>query len=288
MEDNAVRRGIILAILAMAGFAVMDGFGKHLTGSYPVHQILWIRYAVFSGFVLAIAYRQGISRTIVTPNLRLQIVRSLLLVVESTTFITSFKFLPLADTHAIAASAPLMVTALAALLLHETVGPRRWGATLIGFVGVLVIIRPGLTVFQPISLLPVFAAALFAIYQILTRRLSGDSANTTLFYTGIIGFVALSFTVPFGWVWPTPADWLLLILVAILGIASHWLLILALRAAPASVLQPYSYTLVVFASFVGFVGFGDIPDAATIFGGLIVIGSGLYILHRENLRRGTR
>ncbi len=272
----------------MAGFAVMDGFGKHLTGSYPVHQILWIRYAVFSGFVLAIAYRQGISRTIVTPNLRLQIVRSLLLVVESTTFITSFKFLPLADTHAIAASAPLMVTALAALLLHETVGPRRWGATLIGFVGVLVIIRPGLTVFQPISLLPVFAAALFAIYQILTRRLSGDSANTTLFYTGIIGFVALSFTVPFGWVWPTPADWLLLILVAILGIASHWLLILALRAAPASVLQPYSYTLVVFASFVGFVGFGDIPDAATIFGGLIVIGSGLYILHRENLRRGTR
>ena len=271
----------------MAGFAVMDGVGKHLTGTYAVHQILWIRYALFAAFVVAVASRGGLRRTAATPNLRLQIFRALLLVVESTTFILSFKFLPLADTHAIAASAPLMVTALAALALREHVGVRRWVATVIGFLGVLVIIRPGLTVFQPISMLPVFAAGFFAVYQILTRQLRGDSASTTLFYTGVVGFVALTFTVPFGWVWPTPGDWVLLFLVAILGMAAHWLLILALRAAPASLLQPYNYTLVVFASIVGFIGFGDLPDAATIAGGLIVIGSGLYTLHRENLRRGA-
>ena len=269
----------------MAAFAVMDGIGKHLTGTYTIHQILWVRYALFVLLLLLLAQRQGFGHTVKTRNLRLQIIRALLLVCESATFMLSFKFLPLADTHAIAASAPLIVTALATIFLSERVGLRRWTATMIGFCGVLIIIRPGVGVFDPIAILPVMAAVLFAIYQIMTRHLRGDSAETTLFYTGAIGFVALSLTVPFGWAWPTSGDWLLLLLVGLFGMSAHWLLIVALRAAPASLLQPYTYTLVLFATVVGLVGFGDIPDAITIFGGAVVIGSGLYTFHREKLNR---
>ncbi len=286
MPQTAATRGIVLAILAMATFATMDGIGKHLTGTYPVHQILWIRYGLFLTFALCWARYRGFRRTLATTRLRLQLIRSLVLVFESATFVLAFKFMPLADAHAIAAAAPLIVTALAVLFLNERVGARRWSVTLIGFFGVLVIIRPGLGVFDPIAVLPLIAAVLFAVYQIMTRILANaDSAETTLFYTGVVGFAMLTLVVPFGWIWPTPGDWVLLLVVGILGSSAHWVLILALRAAPASLLQPYTYTLVLFATAVGFIGFGDIPDSITIIGGAIVIGSGLYTLHRENLRK---
>ncbi len=289
VRQTATTNGIVLCVVAMAAFAIMDGIGKHLTGTYPVHQILWIRYGLFLTFAFGLARHRGFRRTVATHHLRLHLIRSLVLVFESGTFVLSFKFLPLADTHAIAASAPLIVTALAIVFLNERVGLRRWTATLIGFFGVLVIIRPGLGVFDPVAILPVIAAVLFAVYQIMTRMLANsDSAETTLFYTGVVGFAVLTLVVPFGWQWPTPIDWSLLFLVGVLGSGAHWVLILALRAAPASLLQPYTYALVLFATAVGFVGFGDIPDSITILGGAIVIGSGLYTLQRENLRTSER
>ncbi len=288
VPHNAATKGILLTIVAMAGFATMDGISKHLVGTYAIHQILWIRYVLFALFAVFVARQHGVRHTAATPHRRLQITRALLLVVEAGTFVLAFKFLPLADTHAIAASAPLMVTVLATVFLGERVGLRRWSATLVGFLGVLLIIRPGPGVFDPSAVIPVVGAALFAIYQALTRFLRRDSAETTLLYSGVTGLAALTLVAPFGWQWPTPGDWAFLLILGALGTTAHWLLILALRAAPASLIQPYTYTLVLFATGVGFIGFGDIPDSVTVLGGAVVIGSGLYTLHRESLKKAVR
>jgi drug/metabolite transporter (DMT)-like permease len=286
---DPARAGILLVIAASFGFASMDAMSKVLAQDHAILQILWFRYMVFTVFALAIARRRGVRRTLVSQRPWLQAFRALLLVAENAVFVLAFRYLPLADVHALGASAPLMVVALSVVLLGETVGIRRWSAVLVGFVGVLIIIRPGLQEIEWPLLIPLVGALMWALYQILVRLCSRtDGSDTTLLWSALVGLAATSVTGPFMWVPPDREAWVLLVVLAVAGSLAHYALIKGLQLAEASAVQPYTYTLLVFAAFWGLVVFGDIPDAWTILGATIIVGSGLYTWYRERqLARST-
>jgi len=281
--------GIALILLANLGFAGMDAVSKTLSTEYSVAQILWVRFAFFAVFATVLAWRRGggILRQFRTDRPVFQTSRALLLVAEIGCFILAFRYMQLADTHSIGAVFPLVITALSALWLGERVGVRRWTAVAIGFLGMLVILRPGMAVFDPVALLPLAGAVMFAVYQVMTKVISRtDALETTLLYTGWIGVIAMSFFGPFHWDWPDARGWGLLMLAGLLGSIGHMTVIKALEVAPASVLQPFNYTLLVWATGIGFVVFGDLPDAWTVAGATIIVASGLYVWWRERVRAG--
>ncbi len=269
--------GAILTMLAMFGFASLDSMSKLLVVDYPITQTLWVRYSIFTVFALLIARRTGLKRAIRSTRPLLQTGRSLLGLVESGVFVLAFYFLPLADTHALAATSPLLVIAISQIFLGERAGIRRWFAVAAGFAGVLLIIRPG---FQALSwplLLPLGGALMWAIYQVLTRLCAAtDPPETTLLWTAGVGLAATSLVGPWQWHTPDATAWLLLFGIAITGSAAHYALVRALDYTPAGAVQPYSYTLLVWTALLGALVFGQIPDGWTIAGGAIVVLSGLY------------
>jgi drug/metabolite transporter (DMT)-like permease len=277
--------GIALMVLAMMLLASMDATAKYLVRDYTIVQILWVRFVIFLAVALALARRRGIRRTFASRRWKLQVVRSLVLLAEAAAFILSFSLLPLADVHAVAAAAPLIATALAVPVLGERVGRHRWAAVAIGLIGVLMIVRPGTGAMDWAAAAPLAAAFLWALYQILVRKVGlTDSVTTTTLYTALVGLVALSLAVPFVWRAPDTDAWLLLGLVGVLGSAGHVVLFKALELAPASALQPFAYMLMVWAAVMGFLVFGYVPDLMTIAGAAVVVAGGLYALHRERLR----
>ncbi|MBT4042991.1 MAG: DMT family transporter, partial [Rhodospirillaceae bacterium] len=185
--QNNPFKGILLMNLAMFLLAGMDGITKTLAADYAVPQILSIRFLIFCLFALAVARPKSFRQAFRSKHPYLQITRSLIIVIEVGVFIIAFRHLPLADAHAIAGIAPLLVTALAVPFLGERVGARRWGAIAIGFLGLLVIVRPGIGIFDPTALIPLAGASLWAIYQILMRKVSDDSAATSLLYMAVTG-----------------------------------------------------------------------------------------------------
>ena len=274
-----------MVLLATLMFACMDGINKSLVADYSTVQILWVRYVFFLAFALLIARRRGLRIVFQTRHLGLQLGRSFVLVAEKAAFVIAWSYLSLADTHAIGAISPLLVTVFAGLLLKERVGLPRALAVATGFAGVLLIIRPGVGTISTAAAIPLTAAALFAAYQLLTRAVSrDDEADTSLLYSGLVGALVLSVIGPFDWRPPTPVDWGLLLIVALIGSGAHFALIKALQFAPASALQPFSYSLFLWAVLVGFVGFDDLPDLWTVAGGIVVIASGLYIIRHEHVR----
>ena len=288
---STAARGIVLILAANLGFAGMDAVSKTLTMEYSVAQILWVRFAFFAAFASVLALRRGggVLRQFRTERPAFQVARSALLVAEIGCFILAFRYMPLAETHSIGAVFPLVITALSALWLGEAVGIRRWTAVCIGFFGMLVILRPGLAVFEPIALLPLAGAIGFAVYQVMTKVLSRtDSMETILLYTGWVGFAIMTFIGPFYWTWPDARGWGLLMLAGLLGSIGHMTVIKALEIAPASVLQPFNYTLLVWATGIGFLVFGDLPDFWTVLGASIIVTSGLYVWWRERVRAQER
>jgi drug/metabolite transporter (DMT)-like permease len=278
-------QGIIWHIVGMILFGSMDAVSKHLTGLLPVPEILWIRYLFFVsfGFILAI-YLGGI-RALKTKIIIIQVFRGLALVAEIILFTYSFRYLPLADAHVMAATAPLMVLALAVPILGEKVGNKRWMAVIIGFSGLMIILRPGLGDWRPILLLPLLGAFGFSVYLVLTRMAARyDSVGTSAFYTGLVGFIVLSFMIPTAWQNPTTSEWGWLVMASILGLCAHVSIMKGLSLAEASALQPFNYIVLVWATFLGFLFFDDIPDLVTCLGGLIIVGSGLYAWDRERLQ----
>jgi drug/metabolite transporter (DMT)-like permease len=278
--------GMALMLVTMAVMGAMDAAAKTLVADYAPWQVLFVRHALLLAFCLAWFGPRRVASLLVSKRPGLQFVRVTVLIVEIGMVLFAFRFLPLADTHAVLAVAPLLVTALAFWLLGEPVGIRRWAAVAVGFVGVLIILRPGLGVFQPIALLPLGAALLWAVYQVLSRKVAAiDSSETTFLWLVVAGFVVPGLTMP--WLWRTPDAWFdvsLFLLVSVLGAVGHFLLLLALRVAAASTLQPFSYTLLVWAAIWGWLVFGDVPDLATCAGAAIVVASGLYTWHRERRR----
>lgn len=285
--ERATARGIALMLASMALLACMDAVSKRLAMEYAIPQILWVRFIIFAAFGAWVARRIGFRRTWRSARPVLQGFRSLLIIVEIGVFVLAFTYLPLAQVHAIAASSPLIVIALSTPLLGERVDAARWGAVVAGFLGVLLIIRPGFEEVGPGLLLAVLGAALWAVYQILLRLVSRtDRSETTLLWSGVVGALALTAVGPFVWRAPDLVGWGLLLLLGALGAAAHFLLIKALAAAPASALQPFSYALLVSAAVVGFIAFGETPDGWTVCGAAIVVSSGLFAYSRE--RRGIK
>ncbi|HSS64405.1 MAG TPA: DMT family transporter [Gammaproteobacteria bacterium] len=283
------RHGIYWMLLTMFLFVSMDTVAKYLTASYPVHQVVWARY-VFHVLLLFAWLGRRAPWVLRTRRLGLQLVRSLLLLLTTFFFFTALSFMALVDASVIMFIGPIVLTVLAALILREQVGARRWSGVVIGFIGAVIVIRPGTSMVQPAAVFAVAAACCYALYQISTRQLSySDAPLTTLSYTALVGALASSFAAPFGWVWPDAAGWALMALVGLIGGLGHFCVIKAFQAAPAAVIAPFGYSTIVWSTSFGFIIFDDLPDVWTIVGGAIVIGSGIYILHRERVRdRGTR
>lgn len=274
--------GALLTMLAMLCFAGMDAMSKWLVADYSVGQMMWIRYILLTLFAWFVVRRQGLRAAFHTTRPVLQIVRSLIAVVEGAMFVLAFRYLPLADTHAVAATSPLIVIALGVLFLGERAGPSRWLAVAAGFVGVLLIVRPGFRSLEWPLLLPLVGAIMWAGYQILTRLASlSDSPGTSLLWSAVVALIGTSFVGPVYWQWPTALAWTLMIVISLVGAIAHYALIKALDYAEAGAVQPYAYTLLVWVTILGFMLFGDMPDGWTILGAAIVVVSGLYTWHHD-------
>ena len=267
----------------MLCFASMDTITKFVVRDHGVAQVLFVRSVVFTAFAALLAYRtQGLWRTMCSKRPWLQAGRAALAVAESACFVLAFRYLPLADTHAVGASSPLFVVALSAPLLAEPVRLDRWVAVVVGFGGVLLIIRPGFAVLNVALLLPLVGAMMWGLYQILIRLCSRtDSSETTLLWSAAVSLVITSFIGLPTWAPPTGLAWALLIAIGLLGCLGYLALTFALAATEAAAIQPYSYTLLLWVSVLGVVVFGDVPDRWTIAGGAIVVLSGLYAWYRE-------
>ena len=276
MRKEKIGTGIALTVVSMLFIASMDASGKFLSQSFPIMQILAIRFVIFFLFALAMALRLRDRSLFKSRMPGAQIVRSLVLALEVSIFIVAFSLMPLADAHAIAAVAPLIGTMLAGLVLGEAIGLRRWISVAIGFVGALVIIRPGMGVMTWAALLPLGGAFLWAGYQVLSRRVAlGDRPETTALYTAFVGMVVFGLISPFFWQSATAGEWAILLLNGVLGSIGHIILLKALDVAPASALQPFNYSLLLWAILIGYLVFSDLPDMLTFVGAGIVVFGGL-------------
>jgi drug/metabolite transporter (DMT)-like permease len=280
--------GIALMCAAGACLILVDALSKYLVGSMDTLQVVWARYT--SAFVLALAVWNPITtpRLMVTRRPWLQIVRSILMVGGTFLNVWALRYLQIDQTLSIVFSTPFLVAAFAGPLLGEWIGWRRWVAIAVGFIGVLVVIRPGFHM-HPAVLLSVATAVCYAFYGIMTRLLSHtDSNETQLFYGNFIGAAATSAAVWF--VWTTPENlWFvaLMVLIGAFGSLGHYLLIAAHRQAPASLISPFMYLQLVWGIALGWLIFRDVPSAWTLAGAGIVIGSGLYLLNRERKRHSN-
>ena len=282
-QARSHRLGIILALMTVFVFAAQDGITKVLVRDHAPAQIIMVRFWAFAIFAIVFAaMRGGLGAAVRSKTPGLQIVRSVLLILQMMVFALGLRYLGLADAHALFAIYPLMATALAMPILGEHVGWRRLMAVGVGFLGALVIIRPGLTVFDPAGFIQLSAALGFAFYSLLTRKVSfRDSFATSILYLGIVGAIAATaIGLPF-WTTPDGDALLLLLILSTTGIVGHLLLIKALEYAPATLLQPFNYTSLVWASLIGFTVFGEIPDRWTIAGAMLIVGAGGYVVWRE-------
>ncbi len=274
-----VLRGVLFQLLALLLFVAMDTSIKWMTAGFPPSQIIWARF-FFSFLAVALFFRLWMGRLPWRSRAPgLQAVRSLILLGCSLLFATALSRIPLADATAVGFASPLLTIALAALVLGERVGARRWLGVAIGFAGVLVALRPPfLTGFAPdwAYLLPLGTAFGFAWYQILTRRLAAqDDARVTIFHTGLAGTLGASLLMPFAFTPPSAAQWGFLAGIGLLGAVGHGFLVMAYARAPASLLAPLSYSQLVWATMAGVLVFGERPDGWTLLGALVIALGGI-------------
>jgi drug/metabolite transporter (DMT)-like permease len=276
--------GIALMCCAVSTFSCLDTTAKYLGRHIDIMQIVWARYT----FAMLLAFlfvnpvrRPGMLRT---GRPILQVVRAAILLGSTVLNFFALKYLRLDQVLAIGFATPFAVAALSGPVLGEWVGPRRWAAIGAGFVGVLVVTRPGFGIVHPAALFAFLAMLCYAVYFMTTRVLARtDSSETTLFYSNLVGAVLMLPAVPFFWTPLTALQWGLLLMAGGFASFGHYMLIVAHRYAPASLLSSFVYSQLVGVVILGYVVFGDVPDAYTLTGAAIVISSGLYILHRERI-----
>jgi drug/metabolite transporter (DMT)-like permease len=278
--------GIALMCGAVACFAFLDTTAKYLSAEMPTSQIVAARY--ISAFLLALILVNPFNRPrlMVTRRPVLQIVRSVLMLATTVLNFVALRYLQLDETLSIMFSAPFLVALLAGRFLGESLDWRRWVAIVVGFAGVLLVTRPGAGGIHPAALLMFVGALCYAVYGIMTRALARtDSNETTLFYTNLVGVIFVLPILPF--VWTPPGDALSAVLMVVMGFFGgfgHYLLIVGHRLAPASVLSPFIYSQMIWMIGLGYFVFGDVPNYWTLAGAAVVIGSGLYLIHRERRR----
>jgi drug/metabolite transporter (DMT)-like permease len=278
-------KGIALILLSTIFLGTSDVTSKYLSATLPSIEIAWIRFVVFA-LIMVPAMLPGTPLfALKTERLPLQLLRGTALLGSSLFFISGLRYLPMAVASATGFVSPLFVTALSVIFLSEIVGVRRWLATALGLVGVLIILRPGTSAFHVAAFFPIFSALCWAFTLIMTRMMSGrEQVLTTMTYSSLAGVCILTALVPSVWVTPTWHDILFGLLVGVASTAGQWIVVLAFRYADASVLAPFSYTQLMWVTFLGFLVFGEVPDVWTITGAACIVGSGLYTAHRERVR----
>jgi drug/metabolite transporter (DMT)-like permease len=279
-------KGILLIVAAILMFSFVDATAKALTPRFDTVQVVWARYAGQTLWTVLIFFPR-LPALLATDRLGLHLLRSALIFGSTVFFFAAIARLQLAEATAIFEVAPVIITLLGVLILKERVGIRRWLGVAAGLVGALVIIRPGTEVFAPAALLPLAAATCFAGYSIATRFLGPEeNPYRSLLYTALVGTVAATVALPFFWTAPAPAEAALMLGLGGVGMLGQLFLILALRHAPASLIAPFAYCSLVFNTAWGFLFFAEVPDRWTVAGGIVIVGAGLYIWHREMRLRG--
>ena len=283
---NNVSLGILLMVSAIFLLSIMDGISKYLSQHYSVIAINMFRYWFFGALLIFLSYAPK-EKKIKIPKTKykyIQILRGTILAIEMCFAHYCFLKIGLIESHAIFASGPLIVAIFSLIILNEKFGWRRWSAIFFGFVGILIILRPGLKLFDPVSLIAVGCAIAFSLYQVLTRYVSEeDDSDTSFFYTGFIGLIVLTLIGPFFITKIVFLDVFFILAVCCLGAAGHYLMIKSFQNAEASLLQPFIYLHLVFVSFIGIFIFDENIDLPIIIGSLIVIGAGLYTFWRERI-----
>lgn len=290
-------RGILFLLGSGLVFTILDSLAKEASAYIPVLQVAWGRY-VFHVVFLPLYADQGagdrsrlrrILTMFATRHPWLQIARSLLLLGATLFFFGAVSYVPLAEAQAVSFMEPLLISAIAHFFLAERIGIRRWLAIAIGFIGVLVVIRPGFGMLHWGMLLSAGSAACGSVYVTLTRIVSRqDGPGTSLAYAGIAGFVILTLAMPFIWQPASTYVWALFFALGISGGLGHYLVIKAFAAAPGGTLAPFIYVQMLWMVIVGWLWFGDWPAISTWVGIALIVGSGLYALHRERVRARER
>jgi drug/metabolite transporter (DMT)-like permease len=276
-----------MVLLAVALFSVMDALSKLMATRFDPVELVWGRYLAILALLAPLLLREP--RLLAAARPGLQLLRGVCVLGAAVFFIAGLARLALADATAIAFASPLLVTALSIPLLREQIGFRRWSAVAVGFLGVLVVIRPGSGVVGAAALLPLLSAACWALSIVITRRMGrADRPATTLFYSTLVGFAVSSIALPLVWQPVGAADWAMLAAMGALSAAGQYLLIAALARGAASLLAAFSYSQMIWSTLMGFLVFGAVPAPWTWSGAGLVIASGLYIAHRERVRGARR
>jgi len=280
--------GILFIVSAVLCFSIMNGITKYLSEFYNVITLNMFRYWFFAVFLFFINSNKNKSIVIVSKskNRLLQTFRGSMLAIQMCFAHYCFLKLGLIETSAIFAVGPLMVTALSIIFLSEKVGWQRLVAIAFGFIGIMIILRPGMKVFDPLSILALACALSYAIYQILTRFVSNsDTSETSFFYTGITGALILSFVGPFFYIDVLKSDWILILMICFLGTSAHYFVIKAYQYSEASLLQPFNYLQLVFVSLIGMIVFNEIFEIPVLIGSSMVVSAGLFTFWRDSLQK---
>ena len=271
--------GILFAVAAYFSFSILDAFQKTAVINHSIFQLLFIKYVFTLLLSCSEAKRKKNYKFLQSNNVKLQVLRSFFSIIESGCFVLAFRYLSLADVHSVGSLTPVIIVALSALILKENVSPKTWIAIFIGFLGVLIILRPGLSIFDIKSLLPLMAAFFLGLYQVVTRKVSeNDSTETSLFYTSLIGFTVMSILAFVYWQSLTLNSYFLFTGIGIFFSMAIYFQIIALSKARASIIQPFHYTLIFWAIILGYLVYDDLPNIPTIVGAIIIAASGIYVL----------
>ena len=277
-------KAIIFNLLAWVMLPIMDGFAKYLSTELPVLQITWARYfftVVFTFPLMLFFFKKYL---VWTDKPKLQLIRGLILLTANISFFYSISVISLPKALTLAFVAPLVVTAFSPFFLGESVGYRRWAAVIIGFIGSLVVIRPGFLEINLASLAALGTGIMYGFYLIITRKLStSDNPLLTLLLTGVVGAIIATTFMPFVWVSPTFNQWSIMAAIGLFACIGHLFIILSLKYADASKLAPFSYFEIVTNIIIAYYFFGDFPDSWTFLGLFIIVFSGIYISRRENI-----
>ncbi|MCE8524578.1 DMT family transporter [Ruegeria pomeroyi] len=291
VQQNNIPAGIALMLAATVVFALQDGISRHLASSYNTYMVVMIRYWFFAAFVIALAARSrgGLRAATRTAQPGLQIFRGLLLAGEICVAVFGFTVLGLIESMAVFICYPLLVAALSGPVLGEKVGWRRWVAIGVGLVGVLIILQPGMGVFNPWAVVPLISALMFALYGLLTRYAARqDSTATSFFWTGVSGAVAMTAVGLWFWEPMSAADWRWMALLCVSGATGHWLLIKCYEMAEASAVQPFAYFHLMWTAILGITVFGETLRSAVIIGAALIVAAGLFTLWRERAQSRSR
>jgi drug/metabolite transporter (DMT)-like permease len=288
--DHPLRAALPLIVGAGMCFSTLDATAKYLVQEHTLFIVVWARYAGQMIVVTPISWHRGGGEFWRTRHLPMQLARSLCLVVATLCFFGALRFLPLAEGSAISFLAPMFAIVLSRPVLGERPTRARWIAAIVGFAGILILVRPGSAVFHPATGLLVMAAISNALYQLLTRRLPNDSPHTTLFYSALVGTAVLSVGIPFAEL-PASVEWrdaLFLVLLGFLAGIGHWMLIAAFLRAPASLIAPFTYLQMIWATLYGFLVFGQLPDGVSALGMAVIVASGVGLIVHERRRTLVR